>query len=52
MKVAMYRTDFYHLENKLNEIGYEKVLQIIPDHVYNSTLYIIVYRADAEVKYE
>lgn len=35
--------DAYGLEAKLNEIGWENVLQILPKHHYNSTSFVIIY---------
>lgn len=37
------RVDFEHLESKINEIGWSRILQIIPDHEFDTTLYVIVF---------
>lgn len=44
MKVKTTITDAYGLKEKLNEIGWENVLQILPDHHYDGTLFIIIYK--------
>lgn len=46
MKVKTYLTDKEGLEITLNEIGYEKVLNIIPCVEYDTTLFMVI--CDAE----
>lgn len=51
MKVKTFTTDSYHLEEVLNDIGWENVLQILPEHRYNGTLFVIIYKeSDKENK--
>lgn len=38
------RTDYENLQSVLNDIGYEKVLQIIPEHIYDGALFVIIYK--------
>ena len=45
MKVKTAVTDAYGLKETLNEIGWNQVLQILPDHHYNGTLFVIIYKA-------
>lgn len=33
-------------EDTINEIGWENVLQILPDHRYDGTLFVIIYNCD------
>ena len=42
MKVKTYLTDKEHLEITLNEIGYERVLNIIPCVEYDTTLFMVI----------
>ena len=44
MKVKTFKTDSVGLQSKINEIGYENVLEILPYHSYYETLYIIIYK--------
>lgn len=46
MKVKTYLTDKEGLEIALNEIGYEKVLNIIPCVEYDTTLFMVIYDAE------
>lgn len=39
-------TSFEYLADKLNEIGWEDVLQVLPHHQYDGTLYTIIYKGD------
>lgn len=44
MKVKTYVIDSEFLEKVLNDIGWENVLQILPEHKYNGTLFVIIYK--------
>lgn len=46
MKVETTRTDFKGLAETINKIGYENVLEIIPEHIYDATLFIIIYKSE------
>lgn len=46
MKVEITRTDFQGLKETINKIGYENVLEIIPEHIYDGTLFIIIYKSE------
>ena len=46
MKVKTILTPKKRLEVTLNEIGYEKVLNIIPFVEYNTTFILVVYNAE------
>lgn len=48
MKVKTYLVDKEHLEDLLNELGYEKVLNIIPCVEYDTTLFMVIYSIDEE----
>ena len=43
MTVTTLKTDANGLESAINKIRYENILQILPEHSYDGTLYIIVY---------
>lgn len=47
MKVKVGRVGGEVLEKTINEIGYENILQIIPDHEYETTLYVLIYEEKA-----
>ena len=47
MTIKTVITDAYGLEAKLNEIGWSQVLQILPDHHYDGTLFVIIYNVDS-----
>lgn len=44
MTIKTVITDANGLEAKLNEIGWENILQILPDHRYDGTLFVIIYK--------
>ena len=44
MTIKTVITDANGLEKVLNEIGWENVLQILPDHRYDGTLFVIIYK--------
>ena len=44
MKVLTYRTYYGSLEQFLNRVGIENVLYIIPEHNYDGTLFVVVYK--------
>ena len=46
MKVKTYITDKEQLEQLLNELNYEKVLNIIPCVEYNTTLFMVIYNLE------
>lgn len=46
MKVKTYLTDKEGLEITPNEIGYEKVLNIIPCVEYDTTLFMVICNAE------
>lgn len=46
MKVNVCRTSPEGLETVLNNIGYENVLQIIPEHSYDGCLMLIIYKGE------
>lgn len=53
MKVKTFITDSAQLANVVNDIGWENVLQILPEHRYNGTLFVIIYNeSDKENKNE
>ena len=43
MLVKTLKTDANGLEVAINKIKYENIVQILPEHSYDGTLYIIVY---------
>ena len=44
MKVKVIKTDYNYLEKELNSIGIENVLHIIPEHIFDGTLFVIIYK--------
>ena len=44
--IKVIKTDYNFLEEKLNSIGIENVLYIIPEHIYYGTLFVIVYKKE------
>lgn len=44
MTIKTVITDAHGLEEKLNEIGWQNILQILPDHRYDGTLFVIIYK--------
>lgn len=48
MKVKTQLTYAEHLEYLLNEIGYEKVINIIPCAECNTTRFMVIYRVNEE----
>ena len=53
MKVKTYLTDSEYLENFLNKIGWENVLQIVPEHRYVGSLFVVIYKeSDKEIDNE
>lgn len=46
MKVKVERTDFNGLEKVINRIQYRNILNIIPEHMYDGTLFVIIYREE------
>lgn len=44
MAIKTITTDIFGLEAKLNELGWSKILQIIPYHRYDGTLFVIIYK--------
>ncbi len=44
MTIKTVITDANGLEKQLNEIGWENILQILPDHRYDGTLFVIIYK--------
>lgn len=44
MRIKTIITDANGLEEKIKEIGWENVLQILPDHPYDGTLFVIIYK--------
>lgn len=42
-KVRVIMTDKNGLEENINKIGYENILQILPSHEYNGTIFVILY---------
>lgn len=45
MRIKTILTDKEHLEETLNEIGYEEVLEILPCTEHETTLFMIILRA-------
>ena len=44
MEVKTTITDAYGVKENLNKIGWEYILQILPDHHYDGTLFVIIYK--------
>ena len=44
--VKVKRTDAEHLEQVINEIKYENILNIIPEHMYDGALFVIIYKGE------
>jgi hypothetical protein len=44
MEIKVKRTDAQYLEKVINEIKYENILNIIPEHIYDGTLFVIIYK--------
>ncbi len=44
MKIKTFITDSAQLANVVNDIGWGNVLQILPEHRYNGTLFVIIYK--------
>ena len=44
MTIKTVITDANGLEKQVNEIGWENILQIHPDHSYDGTLFVIIYK--------
>ncbi len=46
MRFKVARTDFNGLETYLNNIGADNIIQIIPEYLYEGTLFVIVYKGE------
>lgn len=44
MTIKTVIVDVYSLDTALNNIGWENVLQILPEHRYDDTLFVIIYK--------
>ena len=44
--VKVKRTDAEQLEQVINEIKYENILNIIPEHMYDGALFVIIYKGE------
>lgn len=44
MAIKRTTTTEYGIVPKLNEIGWENILQILSDHRYDGTLFVIIYK--------
>lgn len=49
MKIKVFRTDGQFLEEVLNAIGYENVLEIVPEHRFDGAIMNVIYKDSSEV---